>query len=175
MRTTLALTLGSLVLYNANFREISAQDTLPTRLIPYELIQAQRLDLDRVFASWPAGMPLPYSVQRVGPHYVSGVGAFCYPSPRAVDWNATPVDVDRAHERLWDWRDPQLLRLWRNGPVAPRLGPDARRHAGGSDSAWEPGVRGSDGLGWARLDPWPGAGIRSGHVRVPSRALGLMG
>ena len=26
-------------------------------------------------------------------------------------------DVDFAHERLWDWRDPQLLRLVRNGPA----------------------------------------------------------
>jgi hypothetical protein len=50
---------------------------------------------------------------------VEAVGAFCYPSPRAVEWNATPVDVDHAHERLWDWRDSQLLRLLRNGPVPP--------------------------------------------------------
>jgi hypothetical protein len=47
------------------------------------------------------------------------VGAFYFPSPRDVDWNATPTDVDRAHERLWDWRDHQLVRLLRNGPVWP--------------------------------------------------------
>ena len=46
-------------------------------------------------------------------------GAFYYPSPRSVDWNTSPADVDVAHERLWDWRDPQLLRLLRNGPVTP--------------------------------------------------------
>jgi hypothetical protein len=50
---------------------------------------------------------------------VEAVGAFYYPSPRVVDWNTSPADVDLAHERLWDWRDPQLLRLLRNGPVSP--------------------------------------------------------
>jgi hypothetical protein len=47
------------------------------------------------------------------------VGAFNFPSPRNVEWNMTPKDVDWAHDRLWDWRDPQLVRLVRNGPVWP--------------------------------------------------------
>jgi len=47
------------------------------------------------------------------------VGAFCFPSPRAVDWDTSPQDVDFAHERLWDWRDSQLVRLVRNGPASP--------------------------------------------------------
>ncbi len=47
------------------------------------------------------------------------VGAFSFPSPREVEWNMTPKDVDWAHERLWDWHDPQLIRLLRNGPVWP--------------------------------------------------------
>ena len=34
------------------------------------------------------------------------VGAFCYPST----WNALPRSVDLNHERLWDWRDTELLR-----------------------------------------------------------------
>jgi hypothetical protein len=50
---------------------------------------------------------------------VQAVGAFYYPSPRNVDWDTSPTDVDVAHERLWDWRDSQLLRLLRNGPVSP--------------------------------------------------------
>jgi hypothetical protein len=56
---------------------------------------------------------------------VQAVGAFYYPSPRHVEWNTSPVDVDRAHERLWDWRDPQILRLLRNGPTPSgfRTGP----------------------------------------------------
>jgi len=28
----------------------------------------------------------------------------------AQKWSATPVDVDRAPDRVWDWRDPQFLR-----------------------------------------------------------------
>jgi hypothetical protein len=50
---------------------------------------------------------------------VEAVGAFYYPSPRTVEWNISPQDVDLTHERLWDWRDAQLLRLLRNGPARP--------------------------------------------------------
>ncbi len=47
---------------------------------------------------------------------VQVIGAFWYPSPRDLDWNKTPRDVDVAHERLWDWNDTQVRRLLRNGP-----------------------------------------------------------
>jgi len=50
---------------------------------------------------------------------VEAIGAFHFPSARAVEWNTSPRNVDQAHDRLWDWRDPQLLRLLRNGPAAP--------------------------------------------------------
>ena len=43
---------------------------------------------------------------------VAATGAFCYPADR---WNTTPTDVDRAHRRLWQVRDPQILRCWRTG------------------------------------------------------------
>ncbi len=43
---------------------------------------------------------------------VQAVGAFCYP---AGEWNGMPVDVDRAHARLWDWRDSQIVRTARAG------------------------------------------------------------
>ncbi len=43
---------------------------------------------------------------------VQAVGAFCYP---AGEWNGRPVDVDRAHARLWDWRDSQIVRTARAG------------------------------------------------------------
>jgi hypothetical protein len=43
---------------------------------------------------------------------VAATGAFCYPHDR---WNTDPADVDRHHERLWDWNDPQILRCWRRG------------------------------------------------------------
>ena len=44
---------------------------------------------------------------------VAATGAFCYPHDR---WNTNPLDVDRYHARLWDWRDLQIVRCWRNGP-----------------------------------------------------------
>jgi hypothetical protein len=53
------------------------------------------------------------------PVAVEAVGAFHFPSPRDVEWNTSPRNVDQAHDRLWDWRDPQLLRLLRNGPAPP--------------------------------------------------------
>jgi hypothetical protein len=37
---------------------------------------------------------------------VQVIGAFCYPST----WNGQPRPVDLNHERLWDWRDTELLR-----------------------------------------------------------------
>ena len=47
---------------------------------------------------------------------IQAIGAFYYPSPPHLDWDKTPVDVDLAHDRLWDWRDTQIGRLLRNGP-----------------------------------------------------------
>jgi hypothetical protein len=44
---------------------------------------------------------------------VSALGAFNYPEGR---WNNEPGDVDRYHERLWDWYDTQIVRTWQGGP-----------------------------------------------------------
>lgn len=44
---------------------------------------------------------------------VAGAGAFVYP---AEQWNTDPIDVDRHHERLWEWRDAQIARTFRSGP-----------------------------------------------------------
>ena len=44
---------------------------------------------------------------------VAGIGAFCHPNGT---WNVDPLDVDRRHGRLWDWRDLQIARCWRAGP-----------------------------------------------------------
>lgn len=44
---------------------------------------------------------------------VAATGAFSYPNDR---WNTAPADVDRHHDRLWDWHDPQIVRAWRRGP-----------------------------------------------------------
>jgi hypothetical protein len=43
---------------------------------------------------------------------VAATGAFCFPHDR---WNSEP-DVDRHHERIWDWSDLQIVRCWRKGP-----------------------------------------------------------
>ncbi|HET9369166.1 MAG TPA: hypothetical protein VFO19_02935 [Vicinamibacterales bacterium] len=50
--------------------------------------------------------------------FVQSVGAFCYPGG---DWNGTPADVDRAHARLWDWRDSQIPRTIRAGIYRPHF------------------------------------------------------
>ena len=43
---------------------------------------------------------------------ISATGAFCYPAER---WNTDPMSVDTHHERLWDWRDLQIVRCWQTG------------------------------------------------------------
>lgn len=88
-RTALALALGSFVLYNANVREISSQDTVPNRVLPYEVIEHGRLDLDRLFQGWPAGAPLPFWIQHVGTHYRSNYPVI--PALLAVPVYAGPV------------------------------------------------------------------------------------
>ena len=54
-----------------------------------------------------AGAALAWSVA------VAATGAFGYPNER---WNVDPRDVDRSHERLWDWSDLQIVRCWTRGP-----------------------------------------------------------
>jgi hypothetical protein len=88
-RTAVALALGSFVLYNANVREISSQDTVPNRVLPYEVIEYGRLDLDRLFQGWPAGAPLPFWIQHVGMHYRSSYPVV--PALLAVPVYAGPV------------------------------------------------------------------------------------
>jgi hypothetical protein len=43
---------------------------------------------------------------------VAALGAFTYPHEQ---WNIDPLDVDRHHERLWDWSDMQIARCWKAG------------------------------------------------------------
>jgi hypothetical protein len=45
---------------------------------------------------------------------VQAVGTFCYPNGH---WDALPQPVDQHQERLWDWRDSQILRSAEAGPV----------------------------------------------------------
>jgi hypothetical protein len=55
---------------------------------------------------WLGAMALAWSVA------VAGTGAFVYPHDQ---WNTDPAEVDTNHERLWDWRDPQMARCWKVG------------------------------------------------------------
>jgi hypothetical protein len=56
------------------------------------------------------GLALAWSI------VVAATGAFYYPNDR---WNSEPGTVDIEHHRLWDWRDPQILRAWKRG-VSPQ-------------------------------------------------------
>lgn len=58
-------------------------------------------------ATTAAALMLAWSVA------VAGTGAFVFPNER---WNLLPDDVDRHHERLWDWSDTQIVRAWQSGP-----------------------------------------------------------
>ncbi len=51
---------------------------------------------------------------------VQVIGAFYY-RPRLNSWDETPVNVDLAPQRLWDWRDTQLSRSVAAGPAPPDL------------------------------------------------------
>jgi hypothetical protein len=58
---------------------------------------------------WRTGVAL---VLLGGSVAVAATGAFVYP---AEGWNGDP-DVNRHHERVWDWSDTQVVRCWRTGP-----------------------------------------------------------
>ena len=70
------------------------------------------------------GFALDWSLRRCRPMFaallvtgafsigVEVIGAFYFPS----SWNAQPADINRSHERLWDWRDSELTRCLREGP-----------------------------------------------------------
>lgn len=45
---------------------------------------------------------------------VQAIGVFCYPNGH---WEALPQPVGRHRERFWDWKDNQILRSARAGPV----------------------------------------------------------
>lgn len=42
---------------------------------------------------------------------VQGIGVFCDDN----DWNITPAPIEQVPQRVWDWRDPQILRAARAG------------------------------------------------------------
>ncbi len=79
-------------------------DLLPL-LVPLAAHGASRLQ-GRIAAGL-VGAAIAWSVA------VAALGAFCYPNGQ---WNVDPLDVDRAHQRLWDWSDNEIARCWEAGP-----------------------------------------------------------
>ena len=45
---------------------------------------------------------------------VQGVGVFCYPNGH---WDAFPQSLSRQRQRVWDWKDNQIFRSARAGPM----------------------------------------------------------
>lgn len=80
-------------------------DLLPA-LLPAAAIGTARLATARLPARMLAALALAWSIA------TGATGAFCYPHDQ---WNTDPVSVDRAHERLWEVRDSQILRCWARG------------------------------------------------------------
>lgn len=83
-------------------------DVLPF-LVPAAALGMANLRIRSVAAAGGA-IALAWSIS------VSALGAYVYP---AEMWNNDPSDVDRYHERLWDWRDSQIARAF-GAPLNPR-------------------------------------------------------
>ena len=43
---------------------------------------------------------------------LQAIGAFCSPS----SWCLSPTNIDRHHERLWDWSDTEVSRSLKEAP-----------------------------------------------------------
>jgi hypothetical protein len=80
-------------------------DVLPL-LVPAGALGLARLRI-RSAAGAFAVLALAWSIG------VAALGAFVYP---AEAWNSAPSDVDRSHERQWDWRDTQIRRALETSP-----------------------------------------------------------
>jgi hypothetical protein len=69
-------------------------------------------------------------------------------SPLGFSWNVTPISVDRAPWRLWEWSDPQFLAAFSNGGSAPPPRPPTdgwvRMSASCSDAYVGPGISGRE-------------------------------
>jgi hypothetical protein len=81
-------------------------DILPA-LVPAAAIGASRLAGASRTVRGVAVAALAWSI------LTAATGAFYFPHD---NWNADPESVDRAHHRLWDVRDSQILRCWSRGP-----------------------------------------------------------
>lgn len=113
LRWSLIAAIGQFVLYclykvwwaGHSYGPRYALDLLPL-LVPLAIAGFPAVTKSRALTTI-AAVALIWSVT------VSAAGAFVYP---AEQWNIDPSDVDRRHERLWDWRDSQIMRTLHSGP-----------------------------------------------------------
>jgi hypothetical protein len=84
-------------------------DLLPA-LVPAAALGMDRLANAHVTVRAIAAAALAWSI------VAAATGAFCYPNEQ---WNTDPVNLDQAHERLWEVRDSQIPRCWSRG-LAPQ-------------------------------------------------------
>jgi hypothetical protein len=59
------------------------------------------------------GVLIPIAVTVAFSVAIQLTGVTCFPS----SWQMNPTNADRHHERLWDWRDSELTRCLREGPL----------------------------------------------------------
>jgi hypothetical protein len=117
LRWTLAAAAAQLLLYGSysvwwggyTYGPRYALDLLPV-LVPAAALGADRLARSRRAFRAIGGVALAWSI------LVAATGAFCYPYEQ---WNNDPVNLDQAHERLWEIRDSQIPRCWSRG-LAPQ-------------------------------------------------------
>jgi hypothetical protein len=81
-------------------------DILPA-LVPAAAVGASRLAGASRTVRGVAFAALAWSI------LTAATGAFYFPHD---NWNGDPESVDRAHDRLWEVRDSQILRCWSQGP-----------------------------------------------------------
>ena len=79
------------------------------------LVPAAALGVDRL-ANTPATVRAIAAAALAWSIVTAATGAFCYPNEQ---WNTDPVNLDQAHERLWEVRDSQIPRCWSRG-LAPQ-------------------------------------------------------
>jgi hypothetical protein len=112
-RTALFLACMAFVTYNANFRGISAGDSLPARFLPFAILREGTLHLDSVYEATRMNHPQPYWIMRsVDGHMVS-----MYPIVTPI--LVTPVYVPAF--AAWRLLGGGELRLERLGEVMEKV------------------------------------------------------
>jgi type IV secretory pathway VirB3-like protein len=90
-----------------------------------ELLIALTFAVGMVWPGLPAGLKVVFGAAVAFGIFAQVVGSLTW----ECGWHITPRWLDLALDRLWDWRDPEILRctqvLVGQGPKAPQFGPFA--------------------------------------------------